>query len=317
MGVPTTRISTSTAAGSGPALAARLSTTITAPGHDIQSLCGRLDGRKHRPNCLRLVYDDSVQHPNRPGWEVYCVETGQTMQRELTVSVVIPAKNEARNLPSVLPQIPYENTQVVIVDGSSTDGTLEVARELRPHAVLVEQPARGKGYALAAGFEAATGDIIVSIDADGSMSPREIPALVNALVNGADFAKGSRSLGGSEDLTRIRDVGNQGLSWAFNAIHGTNHTDITYGYLAFWRSHLPALMPDCTGFEVEALLNVKAARAGLSVAEVPSWEGRRGYGQSNLRTIRDGLRFLRAYGGGGWGDVLRGMATSQSDKRNR
>lgn len=285
--------------------AAALTPDHEISGHDIRSLCLQAMYTGQRPACLRLVHDEMVQHPDRPGWSVYCVETGPELQRDLTVSVVIPAKNEARNLPTVLPQIPRHNTEVVIVDGASSDATVQIVQELCPKAVLVSQPASGKGHAMAAGFEIATGDIIVAMDADGSMSPREIPALVNALVSGADFAKGSRTLGGSADLTRIRDLGNQALNRVFNALHGTNHTDLCYGYMAFWRDHLPVLTPDCAGFEVETWMNTRAAQAGLRVTEVPSYEGRRVYGESNLHPLRDGLRVgrtllregLRAYVG--------------------
>jgi hypothetical protein len=244
---------------------------------------------------LRLVHDESIQSPARPGWTVRCTEHDQVSPVDLTVSVVIPTYNEARNLPSVLLQIPREDTEVVVVDGRSSDGTLAVVHELCPDAVVVEQPGKGKGDALRAGFEVAKGDVVVMLDADGSMSPREIPAFVGALLAGADLAKGSRHLddGGSSDLTPVREAGNQVLGWLFNRIHGTRHTDLCYGYMAFWRSSLPAIMPYCDGFEVETLLNVRAAQAGLRVVEVPSHEGRRGHGESNLHPIRDGLRVLR------------------------
>jgi len=243
-----------------------------------------------------LVHDVTVRHPSRPGWSVWCAESDSYV--DLTVSVVIPTYNEALNLPSVLLQIPRAATEVVIVDGHSTDGTVDIARELCPDVVLVNQPGRGKGDALSAGFAAATGDIIVMMDADGSMTPREIPAFVEALVNGADLAKGSRHLhgGGSADLTFIRELGNKVLGRIFNGIHATEHTDLCYGYMAFWRAHLDSIMPDCDGFEVETLLNVRAAQSRLRVVEVPSHEGRRLYGDSNLHPVRDGVRVLRTLG---------------------
>ena len=212
--------------------------------------------------------------------------------------VIIPTYNEAKNLPAVLLQIPRTGTEVVIVDGRSTDGTTDIARELCPDVVIVDQPGKGKGDALSAGFRAATGDIIVMMDADGSMTPREIPAFVDALVNGADLAKGSRNMvgGGSADITPIRAFGNKALGWVFNGIHGTEHTDLCYGYMAFWRTHLDVIMPDCDGFEVETQLNVRAAQSRLRVVEVPSHEGRRVYGDSNLHPVRDGIRVLRTLG---------------------
>jgi glycosyltransferase involved in cell wall biosynthesis len=211
------------------------------------------------------------------------------------VSVIIPALNEALNLPHVFAALPADLHEVIVVDGSSTDGTLDVARELRPDVKAVHQRRRGKGDALRCGFEAATGDILVMLDADGSADPAEIPTFVAALLDGADFAKGSRFRegGGSDDITRLRQAGNRVLNGIVNILFGTRYSDLCYGYNAFWRHCLPAMNVDCTGFEVETLINIRIARAGLAVREVPSFEGRRLHGQSNLRTFRDGARVLR------------------------
>jgi len=221
------------------------------------------------------------------------------------VSVVIPTLNEARNLPYVFERLPEGLFEVVLVDGHSTDGTVEVARELRPDIRVVRQTRRGKGNALACGFAACRGDIIVMIDADGSTDPREIPAFVDALLAGADYAKGSRFIagGGSTDITRVRRAGNFGLNLLTNALNGTRFSDLCYGYNAFWRHCLPALALDAgdshkamqwgDGFEIETIINVRVARAGLRMTEVPSFERPRLHGESNLNAVRDGLRVLR------------------------
>jgi glycosyltransferase involved in cell wall biosynthesis len=211
------------------------------------------------------------------------------------VSVVIPTLNEALNLPHVLSELPLCAHEIVIVDGRSTDGTPEVARRMRPDAKIVYQDKKGKGDALRCGFAAATGEILVMMDADGSADPQEIPAFVEALLDGADFAKGTRfsSTGGSSDITRLRSVGNRMLSRTVNLLFRTEYSDLCYGYNAFWRHCLPAMSVDCTGFEVETLINIRIARAGLVIREVPSFERERMYGQSNLRTVRDGARVLR------------------------
>jgi glycosyltransferase involved in cell wall biosynthesis len=181
------------------------------------------------------------------------------------------------------------------VDGLSTDGTPDVARRARPDARIVMQSGRGKGDALRCGFEAATGDILVMMDADGSADPAEIPRFVRALIDGADFAKGTRFRGGggSTDITRLRSAGNSVLSATVNVLFGTSYTDLCYGFNAFWRHCLPAMNVDCTGFEVETLINIRVARAPLTVCEVPSFERPRVHGESNLRTFRDGSRVLR------------------------
>jgi glycosyltransferase involved in cell wall biosynthesis len=225
------------------------------------------------------------------------------------VSVVIPAKNEARNLPHVFALIPRTVHEVILVDGHSLDDTVRVALELWPDVRIVRQNRIGKGNALACGFAAATGDIIAMVDADGSADPGEIPAFVNALLDGADFAKGTRSGegGGSEDLSRLRRAGNWALSTLFNACYKTRYSDLCYGYNVFWRRHLPVLGLDSTtpapdgrdgrlwgdGFEIETLIHIRVAKSGLKVTEVPSFERSRIHGVSNLNAFSDGMRVLR------------------------
>ncbi|MCV7181949.1 glycosyltransferase family 2 protein [Mycolicibacterium murale] len=221
-----------------------------------------------------------------------------------TVSVIIPALNEARNLPHVARAMPVDIDEIVVVDGGSKDDTVAVARELWPDAVHIKQTRRGKGNALACGFAAASGDIIVAIDADGSTDPAEIPRFVAALTEGADFAKGSRFIagGGSLDITRLRRAGNWGLNALVNVLFAATYTDLCYGYNAFWRYCLDVIdLPDTEtldpqwgdGFEIETMVNVRAVARGLTIAEVHSLEANRIHGESNLNAVRDGLRVLR------------------------
>ena len=226
-----------------------------------------------------------------------------------TVSVVIPALNEERNLPHVFAKLPAGITEVIVVDGGSIDRTVAVARELRPDVVIVQQTRTGKGNALACGFAACTGDVIVMIDADGSTDPAEIPLFIAELIAGADFVKGSRFAEGghSHDITPLRKLGNDGLNMVVNVLFGTRFTDLCYGYNAFWRRVVPALhLPATTlprpidggklwgdGFEIETMINIRAAADGLRVGEVGSIEHARIHGESNLNTFRDGFRVLR------------------------
>jgi glycosyltransferase involved in cell wall biosynthesis len=212
-----------------------------------------------------------------------------------TVSVVVPAKNEARNLSHVFATIPAWVDEIVLVDGHSTDDTVAVARQLCPDVKIVHQEGRGKGDALQVGFQACTGDIIVMIDADGSTDGAEIARFVGALVTGADYVKGSRFAagGGTDDITFARLCGNWILSTLVNRLFGTRYTDLCYGYNAFWARHLPALNVDCDGFEVETVMNIRAAKAQLQVHEVPSHEHSRVHGESNLHVVRDGWRIAK------------------------
>ena len=211
------------------------------------------------------------------------------------VSVVIPTLNEAQNLPHVLPRIPAWVDEIVIIDGGSSDRTVEVAKELVPDAVILVDLTPGKGAALRCGFEAASGDIIVMLDADGSMDPAEIQSFVGALIGGADFAKGSRFChgGGTEDMEWYRRAGNSVLTHLVRLNFGGRYSDLCYGYNAFWKSTIEALDLDADGFEIETLMNIRALRAGLTITEVPSFEARRIHGTSHLNTITDGWRVMR------------------------
>jgi phosphoheptose isomerase len=212
-----------------------------------------------------------------------------------SISVIIPTLNEQDNLPHVLPRIPTAVDEVILVDGRSSDRTVEVARELMPDIRIVVQDGMGKGAALRSGFAAARGDIIVMLDADGSTAPEEIPLFVHALLAGADFAKGSRFLhgGGTTDMPFHRRLGNATFVRMVRRIYGGQYTDLCYGYNAFWRRVLPLLDLDGDGFEIETMMNIRALRAGLRIVEVPSFEDRRVYGIGRLRTIPDGWRVLR------------------------
>jgi len=215
--------------------------------------------------------------------------------------------------------------EVIVVDGHSVDDTVAVARQLRPDIRIVNQTRKGKGNALACGFAVATGDVIATVDADGSADPGEIPLFVEALLNGADFAKGTRYAAGagSNDITRLRSLGNRLLGGLVNLCYGTRYSDLCYGYNAFWRRHAPVFRLDATsqqpsggdewlygdGFEIETLINIRAAAAGLVIAEVPSFEHPRMYGASNLNAISDGWRVLKA--------IIRERLTTAPDSRAR
>jgi glycosyltransferase involved in cell wall biosynthesis len=211
------------------------------------------------------------------------------------ISVVIPTLNEAENLRLLLPRMPEWIHEVIIVDGCSVDDTIEVAKSSRDEVRIVLERRRGKGAALRAGFEAARGDIIVMLDADGSMDPNEIILFVATLMAGADFAKGSRFVqgAGTSDMTMFRHLGNKGLTWAVRMLYGSTFSDLCYGYIAFWRRHVPILKSNCDGFEIETLINLRALKNRLKIVEVASFESERIHGVSNLRAVPDGWRVLK------------------------
>jgi len=221
-----------------------------------------------------------------------------TMQKTISyprISVIIPALNEAKNLPHVLPYVLTIASEVILVDGHSTDDTVEIAQRLMPAIKITKQTGKGKGNALQCGLAASTGDIIVMMDADGSTDPKEIPHFVQAILLGADLAKGSRFLspGGSADITRLRRFGNHMLRMIVNWLFQTHFTDLCYGYIACWQGSLDFIELDSSGFEIETQIILRARKANLKIVEVPSYEHLRLHGASHLKPFRDGWRVLR------------------------
>jgi glycosyltransferase involved in cell wall biosynthesis len=210
------------------------------------------------------------------------------------ISLVIPAMNEERNIGWVLERIPELVDEVILVDGASIDDTVAVSRATRPDIRIVGQDRPGKGAALRAGFEASRGEVIVMMDADRSMDPYEIGRFVGLIREGYHLVKGSRFLAGAgtDDMEAIRRLGNGFLNGLVNVLYRAEFTDLCYGYVAFRRDRLDDLALRADGFEIETEIVCRALKAGLRIAEVPSFERPRAFGTSNLRTWRDGRRVL-------------------------
>lgn len=222
---------------------------------------------------------------------------------------MIPAKNELASLPTVLADLPEFIDEVIVVDGHSTDGTYEFAENHSQVDLVVRQRSKGKGSALSAGFASATKDLVVIIDADGSMDLSELELFLNEFPK-CGIAKGSRYLsgGGSSDLTKFRSFGNKVLTGVANRFFRQQWTDMAYGYAVFNRKLLEGLALTNydalgsmfshkaygQGFEIETLMFCRAAKRGVKLVEVPSFERDRIAGASNLRAIRDGVRVLIA-----------------------
>ena len=223
------------------------------------------------------------------------------MQKELIISsknkttLLIPAKNEAANLSFVLSKIPKEIDEVILIDGKSTDDTINTAKSIYPDIkILKQQGPKGKGVALQEGFNMASGEIIVMIDADGSMNPLEIPEFLNKINSGYDLVKGSRFLenGYSEDMTSFRKFGNAFFVKLINLFFNRKYTDLCYGYMAMRKHLVESLELKSEGFSIETEIVVKASKSGFNIAEIPSIESNRIHGYSNLHSLKDGFRIL-------------------------
>ena len=212
-----------------------------------------------------------------------------------TVQAIIPTLNEENTIGLVIERTEYYVDEVLIIDGRSHDNTVEILKENGVRYLI--QEGIGKGSALRQAFTEATSDMIIILDADGSMLPNEIPRYLKELALGADVVKGSRFLpkGGSDDLSPIRRIGNRFFVLLVNLLYGLNLTDVCYGYMAFTNDALKKLHPELRsdGFDIEAEIIIKAVKLGLDIHEVPSYELKRAFGKSNLRALRDGFKILK------------------------
>jgi glycosyltransferase involved in cell wall biosynthesis len=216
----------------------------------------------------------------------------------LNIGIAIPAYNEEKNICDVLSKLnDFGYNNILVIDGLSSDGTLQVAAQ--NGAKIILQDGRGKGQAIRQVLQNdyLNADVLVLMDADGSMSPDEVPRFIEAIQNGADVAKGSRFLpgGGTYDMTRVRKFGNSVMTSMTNLLHSSKYTDICYGFVALNNKAIKKLSPtlESNGFDIEAEMFVKAHQLGLKVVEVPSIEYQRKSGESNLHSFRDGLKIFR------------------------
>lgn len=211
-----------------------------------------------------------------------------------SITVLICALNEEKNLPYVLPTIPEYVDEILLVDGHSTDRTAEVARELRSDILILCQPNKGKDDALRYGIKHAKGDIIITLDADGSTDPAEIQNFIRPLIEGYDYAKGSRFLNARPQKMRwYRRLGNWVLATEANFIFGTQYTDLCSGYSAFWKSAWERIyLPE--GFGYEPMITLRAHKAGLKIIEVPCIDKGRVSGYSKLPNWKQGWGAFKA-----------------------
>jgi len=214
------------------------------------------------------------------------------------VTVIVPTLNEEKNIAEVIRELKRTGfSDILVIDGNSRDRTISIAKKLGVN--VIRQNGKGKGSALRQAFshDGLSGDVVVMMDADGSMNPKEIFSFIEALENGVDLVKGSRfMLGGhSEDMTLIRRIGNGLFVLVTNFLCSTNYTDLCYGFAAFRRDAIAKLYPhlQSRNFEIETEIFIKAKKLELKVMEVPSIELRRKHGKSNLKAYKDGFRILK------------------------
>ncbi len=213
------------------------------------------------------------------------------------LSIVIPTLNEEHNIKTLLreiaPVIKGYKYEIIIVDGYSKDKTVKFARDMGARIIYDN---RGKGSALIKGFNAAKGEITISMDADLSNRPNELKLLIAGIEAGYEVCMGSRFLtgGGSEDMPFIRQLGNKFFVSIVNLRYGSHYTDMCYGYRSFAKGIAKRLSLQERGFGIETEISIKVQRMHMRVLEVPSYEKLRASGEGKLRSIADGYIILKA-----------------------
>jgi glycosyltransferase involved in cell wall biosynthesis len=215
------------------------------------------------------------------------------------LSVIIPARNEEETLPMVLgdlnaviPTLHGYEVEAIVVDDRSTDRTAEIARSLGARVVQNTSGRSGKGMALRAGFEAATGDLLVMLDADYSHRAEELPIFLEAMKPGVGLVIGSRVVGGSEEYHHVRALGNVFLSATLGLCTGRYLSDALNGFKLFRRDVFTGFEYTSANFEIEIEIIANALRQGYRIVEVSSHERARAGGQMKSRVVRHGTRFL-------------------------
>jgi glycosyltransferase involved in cell wall biosynthesis len=214
------------------------------------------------------------------------------------ISVVIPAKNEEETIGAVLDdlnqtiaQMPNYETELICVDDHCTDATATIARSFG--AKVVENTGKaGKGMALRAGFEAATGEILVMLDADYSHRAEELPRMLEGLTDGVGLVIGSRVVGGSEEYTHVRALGNVFLSATLGLCTRRYLSDALNGFKVFRRDVFTDFRYTSKAFEMEIEIIANTMRKGYRIVEVSSNERARAGGVMKSRVVRHGTRFL-------------------------
>ena len=214
-------------------------------------------------------------------------------------SIILPARNEKETIGRVIDEIPKEDmegkghrVEIIVVDNNSTDRTKEIAEE--KGAKVIVEPMRGKGRAVRAAFESASGDFIFMLDADYTYPATYIPQMLELLEGGYDVVIGSRLKGQREQgaMSRLNLVGNHLLAFLANVLYGSRISDLCTGYWGFSREVIEGLELDAIGFELEANMFSEIAKKGYRIAEVPILYRRRS-SPAKLSSLKDGLRIAR------------------------
>ena len=212
-------------------------------------------------------------------------------------SLVILTRNEIDGITALFDKIPIDvPDECFVVDGGSTDGTIEYFRDRGIR--VIEQDVRGRGEAFRIAVNATDCDVLIFYSPDGNENPEDIPRLIDIMSEGYDMAICSRFLPDGENeeddlLFPWRAWANRTFTMVANVLWGGRLTDSINGYRAVRREAFKQLNPDGPGYVIEYQLSIRALKSGMKLAEIPTCEGQRIGGESYAKSLPTGLLFLR------------------------
>lgn len=217
------------------------------------------------------------------------------MKANTRVSIVIPAKNEGEGIQKIIRAVKPYSKDIIIVDGNSTDNTKEVS--LKENVSFYLDNGKGRGAGVKLGIKKAKNNIVILVDADGSHDIKDIPLLVNTLIEkNADMVISSRRTGGSTDMKLnldglLRSVGSDILTMLLNKRFKTEFTDILYSFRVVRKDKFQKARLHANDFAIEQEMLIQFLKKKYKVIEIPSRESARAWGKSKLKTIT-GIKLL-------------------------
>ena len=215
------------------------------------------------------------------------------------ISIVIPAKNEEKTIAEIVKSALIYSNDVLVIDGNSTDKTAENAESVGARVINISP--KGKGHALCGSIEHIKNPITVFMDADGSHIPEDIPKLVAPILEGkADHVSGSRLLGGSDELhgtfdETLRLMGSSFITACINLKFKISLSESQNGFRAIRTDVLRKLNLKEKITTIEQEMIIKTLKLGYRMAEVPSHERRRFFGESNIKLSRVSFRYVYSF----------------------
>ena len=209
------------------------------------------------------------------------------------VSAVIPTLNEVSTIKMVLDSLPKDVVdEVLVIDGHSTDGTVELVKSLG-YQVYFEE-GNGFGAAFATGAKKATGEIVVFINSDFSHDAADIPKFLEKIKEGYDMVMASRYMkgGGSEDDSLLHYIGNRIITFTVNLVHRTHFSDILYFYLAAKKEVFDRVETKAQGFEYCIYWPIKSHKGCFKITQIPSFERKRAGGKAKVNALIHGTKIF-------------------------